>query len=501
MNKISFLVFSFMLFCFHSKCQISTDTNYVKSKIVYNQLYAFMDTSANYIQYYSTDALRNFFEKLKKSNKSKVKILHIGDSHLQADIGASFTRNLLQEAFGFGGRGSIFPYTIAKTHATYDYEVKGYGIWNRTRNIDTAAVLDLGITGITARTYDTSAGFEIQFIKDRAKIQPNFTRLKLFCHTGLNSFDCQYRLAENEEWQNINCSNVSKNKSCIEINLPHSPSSISMRVLKTNNNQQYFEIYGLSLESDEDKGILYNSVGINGAKLSSFLKENLYESQIAEFNPDLVIVDLIANDLAFGDFNQTKIETDLKDCIKKIKTSSPNTSIMLVGMQNIYVKGRNIINAGLYSSFLRQFSAFNDVSFYDYYIVSGGAYSMKKWLSNGLSSKDMCHLSTLGYNIKGNLFSNAILNSYLYYLKNDSTSLIKYERKGSENKVLVKTESTKKIPAPRTKKETAIVYKVKKGDSIFTIAKKYKTTPKNIKAINKLNSNKLKIGQTLKINN
>jgi hypothetical protein len=459
-----------------------------------------MDTSANYIQYFSSDALSNFFEKLKKSSNSKVRILHIGDSHLQADIGASCTRNLLQDAFGFGGRGSIFPYTIAKTHATYDYEVKGYGIWERTRNIDTATVFDLGITGITARTYDTSAGFEIQFIKERAKIQPNFTKLKLFCYTGLNSFDCQYRLADNEEWKNINCSSVSNDKASIEINLPHSPSTISMRVVKTNNNQQYFEIYGLSLESDEEKGILYNSVGINGAKLSSFLKENLYERQITAFNPDLVIVDLIANDLAFGDFNQNKVENDLKDCIKKIKTSSPNASIMLVGMQNIYVKGRNIINAGLYSSFLKQFSAFNNVAFYDYYIVSGGANSMKKWYAKGLSSKDMCHLSTIGYTIKGNLFSNAMLNSYLHYLKNERSPLIIYERKGSENKILDKKEIIKTNPTPKTKKESTIVHKVKKGDTIFTIAKKYKTTPIKIKALNKLNSNKLTVGQTLKIN-
>ena len=444
MNKIFFLALAFSIIHIQSKSQQTSDTNYVKSKIVYNQLYPFLDTSANYIQYYSTDVLRNFFEKLKKSNTSKVRILHIGDSHLQADIGASYSRNILQDVFGFAGRGSIFPYTIAKTHATYDYEVKGHGIWERTRNIDTLTVFDLGISGITARTYDTSAGFEIQFIQERAKIQPDFTRLKLFCHTGINSFDCQYRLTDNEEWKNINCSNVSENKSCIEISLPHSPTSISMRVLKSDTSQQYFEIYGLSLESNDDKGLLYNSVGINGAKLQSFLKENLYGSQINEFDPDLVIIDLIANDLAFGDFNQSKTESDLKDCIQKIKTYSPKASIILVGMQNIYVKGRNIINAGLYSSFIKQFAAFNNVSFYDYYNVSGGANSMKKWFSNGLSSKDMCHLSTIGYNIKGELFANAILNSYLHYLKNDSSSIIIY-KKNESNYNSEKNEEVKKI--------------------------------------------------------
>jgi len=138
MNKLTVAILMLCMIYSQSNAQSPFDTGYLKSKIVYNQLFPFMDTSANYIQYHSSDAMRSFFEKLKKSDKSKVRILHIGDSHLQADIGASFSRNILQDIFGYGGRGSVFPYTIAKTHATYDYEVTGVVDWERTRNIDTA---------------------------------------------------------------------------------------------------------------------------------------------------------------------------------------------------------------------------------------------------------------------------------------------------------------------------------------------------------------------------
>ena len=159
---------------FTAKSQLTYDTGYIKKSINYQNKYRFIDTSANYIEYFSGDALKHFFEKLKTSPSERVSILHIGDSHLQADIGANYSRNFLQQIFGFGGRGSFFPYTIAKTHATYDYNVTGTGKWERTRNIDSIPLLDLGISGITAKTYDSSSSFEITFISDRAKIQPDF---------------------------------------------------------------------------------------------------------------------------------------------------------------------------------------------------------------------------------------------------------------------------------------------------------------------------------------
>ena len=407
-----------------AKSQLTYDTGYIKKSISYQNKYRFIDTSANYIEYFSGGALKHFFDKLKTSPSERVSILHIGDSHLQADIGANYSRNFLQQIFGFGGRGSFFPYTIAKTHATYDYNVTGTGKWERTRNIDSIPLLDLGISGITARTYDSSSSFEISFISDRAKIQPDFKLLKLFCHTGPQSFDVQYQIDSSKMWEDVLCSEIPENKGVVEIKLPQNPTKIRFRIAKKDSTQKFFEIHGLSLESINRSGLLYTSVGINGAKLKSFLKENLYENQIDEFSPDLVILDLIANDLAYKNFDSTEIDYYLRECINKIRKSSPEASIMIVGMQDIILNQKHILNAGTYSIFLRNFAKNHNVAFYDYYVVSGGKYSMNKWFANGLSAKDKCHLSVAGYQLKGALFANAILNSYLYYLQNGSKPLV-----------------------------------------------------------------------------
>ena len=44
-----------------------------------------------------------------------------------------------------------------------------------------------------------------------------------------------------------------------------------------------------------------------------------------------------------------------------------------------------------------------------------------------------------------------------------------------------------------------VIYTVQKGDSLYTIAKKYNTSVDNIKSLNNLTSNNLFIGQQLKI--
>ena len=57
----------------------------------------------------------------------------------------------------------------------------------------------------------------------------------------------------------------------------------------------------------------------------------------------------------------------------------------------------------------------------------------------------------------------------------------------------------KKLYKGHIQENSSFVYYVKKGDSLSLIAKKFKTTTKDLKKINNLISNKIVIGQKLKI--
>src|SRR5208337_1895586 len=105
------------------------------------------------------------FSKLKQTKSNKLKVLHIGDSHVQADIFTGYIRDELQNVFGEGGRGFVFPYAAASTHAAYDYRTSCKGKWDYSRNIQPYPVYDIGITGATIHTEDSTASFKLVFNK------------------------------------------------------------------------------------------------------------------------------------------------------------------------------------------------------------------------------------------------------------------------------------------------------------------------------------------------
>ena len=63
------------------------------------QKYPWIDSNVNVIQTHRKKLIAPFMAKLKKTNKQRVHILHIGDSHVQADIFTHETRTLMGGTF------------------------------------------------------------------------------------------------------------------------------------------------------------------------------------------------------------------------------------------------------------------------------------------------------------------------------------------------------------------------------------------------------------------
>jgi len=77
---------------------------------------------------------------------------------------------------------------------------------------------------------------------------------------------------------------------------------------------------------------------------------------------------------------------------------------------------------------------------------------------------------------------------------------VKTENKGTDSGVRDSTSvPTERLTAQKIAKSEFIFHKVKKGESIYSIAKRYGVDAKTIKEVNGLNNNNLKMGQTLKI--
>ena len=91
----------------------------------------YIDLPENQNRIVNAKSLQQFFEELTqiKSQNKVVSIVHIGDSHIQANYLTGKVRTLLQSNFGNAGRGVVFPYKIAGSYGPNDVQFSYDGDW------------------------------------------------------------------------------------------------------------------------------------------------------------------------------------------------------------------------------------------------------------------------------------------------------------------------------------------------------------------------------------
>src|SRR6267378_7554668 len=96
--------------------------------------YDFLDQEDNRIR--NVVSLSDFYEKLyrlRKGENLQVRIIHIGDSHIQADFLSGVLRQNFQHTFGNAGRGLIFPGRVARTNEPSNFFTSSGSLWEVKR--------------------------------------------------------------------------------------------------------------------------------------------------------------------------------------------------------------------------------------------------------------------------------------------------------------------------------------------------------------------------------
>ena len=96
--------------------------------------YDFVRYDLNRLSVKDTTTFSNFFEKVwifESQDSGKVRIMHIGDSHIQAGYFTGKVRECIHKGLGCGTRerGFVFPYGMAHTNGPSNYGAKFYGDW------------------------------------------------------------------------------------------------------------------------------------------------------------------------------------------------------------------------------------------------------------------------------------------------------------------------------------------------------------------------------------
>lgn len=466
-----FIAILLLLFAFtKGMAQVDTATVVIDSVAVEEDL-ADVDTvdfkGPNTIT--NTTSLKLFYEKLylmEQQKAGKVNIVHIGDSHIQADLMTNYIRKRLQEHYGNAGGGFTFPHQLAKTNGSYNTRFKSNASWQSRRVIyPVEAGMAVGLSGIALKTREEFA-VELN-VRDSAY---DFNTIRIITPGNEPDFDVAtssrtivlestvpkkitHRIKSGEVLGSIadkygititqlKKANGLKNdriRAGKTLKIPtselqkrevkrsefiplalqadslshyyHSDAVLDKIYLLPNKGQKEYALSGLVLENDAP-GILYHSIGVNGAKASDYNKYPLFFNQLPALKPDLVVISLGTNE-SFDKMGAADFLVQLNQFIASVKAQCPDACILVMTPPPSLFRRKypNTIAASYAKSIAEQETEKNYAT-WDLFTEMGGLYGVARNAKRGIIGGDRVHYTKDGYEKQGRLFSEAFVKAY-----------------------------------------------------------------------------------------
>lgn len=333
---------------------------------------------------------------LSSGKNKKIKILHIGDSHVQPDNFTGEARRQAQKKFGNGGRGLVFPYSLAKTNGPKDFTITSNVQWVNSWNINYPHKFNLGIAGMGIQSLTSDGEVDVNLIKDSLK-NPFVKAMVIYSMDKNGKISLNNRISKMNSKPEFDTITLNLEKEQTNLKIAFSGSKLTIHGI-------YFE--------NSTSGIIYNSAGVAGARYQDFNNTAYFSEQLKLFSPDLVIISLGTNESFDPNYEKEKFSNEVGNLIQKIKANSPSVNIILtLPSENYRVrKGIPIENVTVQSvsAVLRTQAIKNNCAIWDLYKTMGGKGSMLIWQKEGLVNKDLIHFLRSGYWKQGALLFEAI---------------------------------------------------------------------------------------------
>ncbi|MCC7232820.1 MAG: hypothetical protein IT242_07750 [Bacteroidia bacterium] len=388
---------------------------------VLKKKYPFIKVDSAHLQ--NDSALAVFFRKLdslNSSNQGRVNVVHIGDSHIQADFLSGEVRTGLQQQFGNAGRGFIFPYRLAKSNEPPDYKTSGSGTWEYGRNVFPDTNKPTGIGGYIIQTFDTTAMITIT-LKATDTMDYSVQRLTLFHAKAGDQFDFAVYDSNMTEIGYISTTAQSAFPYASAFRFPVPVTKFIIKPCPRSSSKSCARIFGMLLEN-ERHGLLYNTIGVNGAEFRHYNTSVHFYEQMEYLAPDLVIVSLGTNE-AFNwkGYKSDNLYAEIDTMVNRLRRIHPEVQFIFTTPADSYRRSgrkrvKNPVVKEVRATIIR-YARDNGHAYWDLYETAGGYGSMAKWYAAGMADRYRVHFSRKGYQMQGELLVEAILESYARYLK------------------------------------------------------------------------------------
>ncbi|WP_271784879.1 GDSL-type esterase/lipase family protein [Aquimarina algiphila] len=389
--------------------------------------YSFVNWKANTIKMAEdSPAFKKLFHKLDtiaKGGEENLHIFHIGGSHIQADIYSNRLRSYLQtmSPTSKGQRGFIYPYSIAKTNNPGNYRVKFDGEWKGYRCSVRKDSVAWGLSGVTAVFKDTISNVKLKVNGNNYhENMYDFNKIRIFYDNWSTDYEISFK-------QDSIISEVKEDKKAhfIEYTLNTTVDEVEFCIRKVENVENAeFLMMGIEL-MNENKGIEYTSIGVNGGSFSYYDRCKYFEDQLMLYTPDLFIVSIGTNDAYHPDFNPDSYKTYYTDLIKMVQKANPDCAVLLTVPNDSYYK-KKFPNprTRVAEKIIYEVAKEQKMAVWDFYEIMGGFNSSQSWYTHKLMPRDRIHFTVMGYRIKADLLLEALAHSWENELQLEPNSIL-----------------------------------------------------------------------------
>lgn len=376
--------------------------------------YPYVDVMANRIEMNDADwsALRRRFGHVTADPREVFTVIHLGDSHIQADMSTAVLRARLAEALdGDSGRGLVCPLRMAGTNEPSDYVFR----------------IDKPVVASTLMRQPWKAGMSFSGVS--VVPQDSVFDITLTCKTPFSLV----RLFFSGDSGVASVGSVRDHATGVDIGFVDFPvekgiylaldsevSGVDVRIVAE---EEGTVVVSAAELRRENGSALCHGIGNNGATFGSYCLIDDFGTGIASLKPDLIVVSLGTNE-AFGNISAENFRSDIGRLVGTLREYCPRAGILLTTpsecFRRSYRRTKNrrrrsaqVVNRKIETmrNQILEFGMRNGIPVYDWYEVAGGEGSASRWKADGLLGRDGIHLSAKGYSLSGELLSDAILNA------------------------------------------------------------------------------------------
>jgi lysophospholipase L1-like esterase len=344
---------------------------------------------------------------LEAQHARKVRVLHLGDSHIASDNESSVVRSYLQDRFGDGGPGLALPWGGPRPSTQNITYGNSYG-WQRYHPTYASPIDD---TGLSLSYIETEAPHQT------AWIEATGSELRVDYLAQPGGGDAEFLL----DGMPLGQRRMSADFPQAQVARFQAPGPDALHRFEIRTlGYGRVRILGVSVEKAAP-GVIYSAMGLLGARAEYLLKcrEETFEAQISAEQPDLVVLGYGTNETSGSYLDGSAYETALATIVSRLHRAAPSALVVLLTppdrgdsrpgqAQRIQQIIRAIIAAQ------RDVAERDGAILMDLHAAMGGAGTAARWaaMQPPLAKPDMTHFTNEGYNLLGRYIVGGIMKLY-----------------------------------------------------------------------------------------